>query len=644
MPLQLALPALPAISFQAIFAVIPDVPPWMIVGMLINYAANIQTYKRTAFLVWKLLKGGSQQAGCALCDEIVERILDVTGVQDSTDKADDLACTDICPWGIKKCITVCERLLEAIRHSGKYPCVAIGMCAEMDEFGPIPRCKFDWTTASCSPPFACSMIRTIPWPKCQLKEGYSKWRKVSSLMSRKAGAMLAAVANAKKCGDEGADPYFCVNEAKGFSLICEWLGYVLVFVVATVASVRAVETPGGDDDRQWLCFWIIFFLFTLVERFTSVFLSQLFLYYPLKLVVLFWLVMLEGAAEVYSRIHRIFKVMRRWAKRYYIQKFLSFFFLDKLFTVQGGEPSEQDVIEDLEASAANSSLELVAIDARTLGTEELYRKFTSPSAISFRYSERVLRALTKRWSEMEVRYLEVHLLSARNLPVMDYSVLDGAPESCDPFVVLYLVPPHGAKELGKREKKETKEKKHGEREERGTPRCMVWADMRASLEGLLPWDAIEWLRTLRLLLWLQHTLPLVANHVPHFFRGEGWFATAGIGPNGAYGQYARTSSRTVERSLNPHWNEHLELRLEGGFRDASGSFINLHAPYTSLRVEVWDQDWWTSNDFIGEFTVPLCMLMDGRTHEVECELTDPEFKSKAKPLSGRLRLRLKYSG
>lgn len=104
--------------------------------------------------------------------------------------------------------------------------------------------------------------------------------------------------------------------------------------------------------------------------------------------------------------------------------------------------------------------------------------------------------------------------------VMDYSVLDGAPESCDPFVVLYLVPPHGAKELGKREKKETKEKKHGEREERGTPRCMVWADMRASLEGLLPWDAIEWLRTLRLLLWLQHTLPLVANHVPHFFRGE----------------------------------------------------------------------------------------------------------------------------
>eukprot|EP00961_Rhodomonas_salina_P073175 983120-Rhodomonas_salina.1 len=95
MPLQLALPALPAISFQAIFAVIPDVPPWMIVGMLINYAANIQTYKRTAFLVWKLLKGGSQQAGCALCDEIVERILDVTGVQDSTDKADDLACTDI---------------------------------------------------------------------------------------------------------------------------------------------------------------------------------------------------------------------------------------------------------------------------------------------------------------------------------------------------------------------------------------------------------------------------------------------------------------------------------------------------------------------------------------------------------------------
>ena len=36
-----------------------------------------------------------------------------------------------------------------------------------------------------------------------------------------------------------------------------------------------VETPGGDDDRQWLTFWLIYFAFSGVERFTDVLLSHL---------------------------------------------------------------------------------------------------------------------------------------------------------------------------------------------------------------------------------------------------------------------------------------------------------------------------------------------------------------------------------
>ena len=39
-------------------------------------------------------------------------------------------------------------------------------------------------------------------------------------------------------------------------------------------SVRAIETPGGDDDRKWLSFWVIFFVFSCVERFTAVLLSR----------------------------------------------------------------------------------------------------------------------------------------------------------------------------------------------------------------------------------------------------------------------------------------------------------------------------------------------------------------------------------
>ncbi len=104
----------------------------------------------------------------------------------------------------------------------------------------------------------------------------------------------------------------------------------------------------------------------------------------MKLVVLFWLVMLEGASKVYTRIHRIFQAVRRWTRRWYVQRLLALFFLDGFFVVHRVERSEQEVIADLEESADNSQLRLVAIEARTLGTEELFRQFTSPSAISFR--------------------------------------------------------------------------------------------------------------------------------------------------------------------------------------------------------------------------------------------------------------------
>ena len=37
--------------------------------------------------------------------------------------------------------------------------------------------------------------------------------------------------------------------------VCEYISYFLVTFYATYASVMAIETPGGDDDKQWLTFW-----------------------------------------------------------------------------------------------------------------------------------------------------------------------------------------------------------------------------------------------------------------------------------------------------------------------------------------------------------------------------------------------------
>ena len=92
------------------------------------------------------------------------------------------------------------------------------------------------------------------------------------------------------------------------------------------------------------------------------------------------------------------------------------------------------------------------------------------------------------------------------------------------------------------------------------------------------------------------------------------------------------------------WNRYLELRLGGGeLNSATGEYDNHEAPYTRLRLEVWDRDLLSRDDFIGEVSCPLCPLMDARTHKYELPLTDPEGKSAAEGgVKGTIRFELKY--
>lgn len=82
--------------------------------------------------------------------------------------------------------------------------------------------------------------------------------------------------------------------------------YALAFV-AVCLSIRAVETPGGDDDTQWLSFWIIFFFTTAIERLSDVVLSKMVAYYEIKLVILIYLMFFKGAERMYRTIHRCVK-------------------------------------------------------------------------------------------------------------------------------------------------------------------------------------------------------------------------------------------------------------------------------------------------------------------------------------------------
>ena len=110
------------------------------------------------------------------------------------------------------------------------------------------------------------------------------------------------------------------------------------------------------------------------------------------------------------------------------------------------------------------------------------------------------------------------------------------------------------------------------------------------------------------------------------------------------GQYGTTYSRVIPTSLNPVWNQYLELRLEGGELDEeTGEYDNKHAPYTQLRLELWDRDRLSRDDFIGEVYVRLCPLMDKRVHQYAMDFSDPEDKCGANGgVTGSIKFELQY--
>ena len=236
------------------------------------------------------------------------------------DEAKELDCGRLA-WA-SKCIDVRPHSPRA-RHFKSYPCVAAGLCPVEDEDSDIS-CKFSWKRLQCLPATAC--VRRFP-ARCEVNAGIRAWRRTVNVLGKHAGLMASALANQPSCSDENAGPYCVAGPAWFGSQACEFGSWFVPFAYGTLASIRAVESPGGDDDRQWLTvrarrvamrarsrawcvslrvsapplsphppicvalpanpappaplpplptraqFWICFFLFSILERFTRIALS-----------------------------------------------------------------------------------------------------------------------------------------------------------------------------------------------------------------------------------------------------------------------------------------------------------------------------------------------------------------------------------
>ena len=70
-------------------------------------------------------------------------------------------------------------------------------------------------------------------------------------------------------------------------------------------------TGRGDDDRQWLSFWLIYLMLTAFESLTDVLLWWLPIYFEMKFLLLIWLIFFKGADILYRKVHSMFQAGNR---------------------------------------------------------------------------------------------------------------------------------------------------------------------------------------------------------------------------------------------------------------------------------------------------------------------------------------------
>ena len=557
--------------------------------------------------------GSGSEDMCDLCDDVVGDLLAQEGLS-------AVPCSLVC-LKLPSCVKMCERVKEVSHTSTKYPCVAAGYCDDALDISAYAEADLDCQVGrffSCHPRKYCrrTFLKSELKFSCRLRPGIGRWVGLTNAVSTHAGAVGAALLSQPFCSEPHAGPY-CIARPKGFGAVCEGLGSLLSIVWGGYQSIVAIESPGGDDDTQWLTFWLILGIVLSVERFfMRPILSNLSMYYEAKLVLMIWLLYFQGAEHLY-RVVRRFLMKRKLlinpevhaqrelsileeTGKALIQKRLkdikSNLRTEKLKRRSSMDASAARTIQKLsgmDASATNHKRRLTTIDSNTnvdstIGDElgDYQPDYGTGTTEQVHPSEKIQKLCDYLLSTEGSQDMTLHRLSieerAKLLEVASYHVqfqpkylyvrLVGTVEGpegalpamdsnglADPYVTCRLVPSTITDDssLGNgsltTRMRSSRDKQDTSSTTTPIMRRASRVTRRTSLSASMPSTAV-------VTSWKRMTAESVVT------------------------------SSTLYRTIRPQWNELLELPLSAGYIDESGQYRNDTVQSTSLNLQVWDAD------------------------------------------------------
>ena len=215
----------------------------------LNAVDDLSVLFRLGRLGLALLPGSaSLSTMCDICDDVmVDLLKGAEGLQ-------SLPCSWAC-LKVPECVAMCTNVKEFSQNSSRFPCLAAGYCEDSS--------KADWDEQChmapifrCVPSRLCARRRNGFRFSCVLKPGYGRWMGMQQAVSDNFGALAAALWDQPRCGEPGAHPTYCIAKPRGLGAVADSAGKVLSLGYGMLSTVHALETPGGDDDRQWLTFWV----------------------------------------------------------------------------------------------------------------------------------------------------------------------------------------------------------------------------------------------------------------------------------------------------------------------------------------------------------------------------------------------------